>query len=125
MNIYPYNTGHLLIAPYRHIAALEKLPEPVLLDMLQLVQRSLKAIRKAYAPEGFNIGVNQGKAAGAGIEHHIHLHVVPRWGADTNFMPILGETRVLPQHLEASYARLKAAFGASRPAAARGRPRQR
>ena len=121
MNIYPYNNGHLLIAPYRHIAALENLPEPVLLDMLRLVQRSLKAIRKAYAPEGFNLGVNQGRAAGAGIEHHIHLHIVPRWGADTNFMPILGETRVLPQHLEASYARLKAAFGETRAGAARPR----
>lgn len=121
MNIYPYNNGHLLIAPYRHIAAIENLPEPVLLDMLQLAQASLKALRKAYAPEGFNLGVNQGKVAGAGIEHHIHLHIVPRWGADTNFMPILGETRVLPQHLEASYARLKAAFGEKRPAAARPR----
>ncbi len=121
MNIYPYSNGHLLIAPYRHIASLEKLPEPVLLDMLQLVQRSLKAIGKAYSPEGFNIGVNQGRAAGAGIEHHIHLHVVPRWGADTNFMPILGETRVLPQHLEASYTRLKAAFGEKRTTAARPR----
>lgn len=111
MNIYPYNNGHLLIAPYRHIGALEDLPDTILLDMLRLVQRSIKAVRKAYAPEGFNIGVNQGKVAGAGIEHHIHLHVVPRWSADTNFMPLLGETRVLPQHLKASHARLKAAFG--------------
>ncbi len=124
MNIYPYNNGHLLIAPYRHIATLEELPEPVLLDMMRLVQRSIKAIRKAYAPEGFNLGVNQGKAAGAGIEHHIHLHIVPRWRADTNFMPLLGETRVLPQHLEASYARLKAAFGERRTAVARSRRKQ-
>lgn len=121
MNIYPYNNGHLLIAPYRHIAAIEDLPEPVLLDMMRLVQQSLRAIRKAYAPEGFNLGVNQGRAAGAGIEHHIHLHIVPRWGADTNFMPLLGETRVLPQHLEASYQRLKAAFGEKRTATARPR----
>ena len=121
MNIYPYNNGHLLIAPYRHIAAIEDLPGPVLLDMLRLTQQSLTAIRKAYAPEGFNLGVNQGKVAGAGIEHHIHLHIVPRWGADTNFMPILGETRVLPQHLEESYARLKAAFGGKRTAVARPR----
>ena len=120
MNIYPYNNGHLLIAPYRHIGALEDLPETVVLDMLRLVQRSIKAIRKAYAPEGFNIGVNQGKVAGAGIEHHVHLHVVPRWGADTNFMPLLGETRVLPQHLRASYTRLKAAFNSN---VARPRPR--
>jgi len=120
MNIYPYNNGHLLIAPYRHLAAIEELPEPVLLDMLRLAQASLKALRKAYAPEGFNLGVNQGKAAGAGIAHHIHLHIIPRWGADTNFMPLLGETRVLPQHLKASYARLKAAF-AKKGAAARPR----
>ncbi len=119
MNIYPYNNGHLLIAPYRHIGALEELSEPVLLDMLRLVQRSIKAIRKAYAPDGFNVGVNQGKVAGAGIEHHIHLHIVPRWEADTNFMPLLGETRVLPQHLKSSYARLKTAFRDGRPAAAR------
>lgn len=123
MNIYPYNNGHLLIAPYRHIAAIEKLPEPVLLDMLRLVQQSLTAIRKAYAPEGFNIGVNQGAMAGAGIAHHIHLHIVPRWGADTNFMPVLSETRVLPQHLAASYVRLKAAFGEKQAAA--GRPRRK
>jgi ATP adenylyltransferase len=119
MNIYPYNNGHLLIAPYRHIATLEDLPQPVLLDMMRLVQQSIKAIRKAYAPEGFNLGVNQGKAAGAGIEHHIHLHIVPRWGADTNFMPLLGETRVLPQPLKAAYTRLKAAFGGRRAAVAR------
>ena len=118
MNIYPYNNGPLLIAPYRHIGALEDLPDTILLDMLRLVQRSIKAVRKAYAPEGFNIGVNQGKVAGAGIEHHIHLHIVPRWSADTNFMPLLGETRVLPQHLKASHARLKAAFGSGRSSSA-------
>ncbi len=116
MNIYPYTNGHLLIAPYRHIGAIEDLPETVLLDMLRLLQRSIKAIRKAYAPEGFNIGVNQGKVAGAGIEHHVHLHIVPRWSADTNFMPLLGETRVLPQHLKASYSRLKAVFGSGHSA---------
>ena len=110
MNIYPYNNGHLLIAPYRHIGHIEELPIPVLLDMLRLVQRSVKAIRQAYAPEGFNIGINQGRVAGAGIEHHLHLHIVPRWHADTNFMPLLAETRVLPQHLKASFSRLKSAF---------------
>ncbi|HLG44061.1 MAG TPA: HIT domain-containing protein [Nitrospirales bacterium] len=110
MNIYPYNNGHLLIAPYRHIGTLEDLPQPVVLDMLRLTQRAIRAIRRAYAPEGFNLGVNQGRVAGAGIEHHVHLHIVPRWGADTNFMTLLGETRVLPQDLKASYARLKASF---------------
>jgi len=110
MNIYPYNNGHLLIAPYRHIAAIEAVPPAVLLDMMRLLQRALKALHHAYAPEGFNIGINQGRVAGAGIEHHIHMHIVPRWGADTNFMPLLGETRVLPQHLKASFTRLKGAF---------------
>ncbi len=113
MNIYPYNNGHLLIAPYQHLANIEDLPPSVLLDMMRLVQRAIKAIRLAYAPEGFNLGINQGRVAGAGIEHHIHLHIVPRWGADTNFMPLLGETRVLPQHLKASFARLKAAFNSN------------
>jgi len=121
MNIYPYNNGHLLIAPYQHLAAIEDLPTPVLLDMLTLAQDSLKALRKAYAPEGFNLGVNQGTVAGAGIAHHIHLHIVPRWGADTNFMPLLAETRVLPQHLKASYTRLKAAFGTDQSSGVRTR----
>ena len=115
MNIYPYNNGHLLIAPYQHLATIEDLPSPVLFDMMRLVQRAIKAIRQAYAPEGFNLGINQGRVAGAGIEHHIHLHIVPRWDADTNFMPLLGETRVLPQHLKASFARLKAAFDKAEP----------
>ena len=122
LNIYPYNNGHLLVAPYQHIARLEDLPAAVLLDLMRLVQRAIKAIRRAYAPEGFNIGINQGRVAGAGIEHHVHLHIVPRWSADTNFMPLLGETRVLPQHLRASYVRLKAAFaGASATKHARSR----
>ena len=115
MNIYPYNNGHLLIAPYRHIAGIEELPKPIVLDMMLLVQRAIRAIRLAYEPEGFNIGINQGRVAGAGIDHHIHLHIVPRWNADTNFMPLLGETRVLPQHLRASFTRLKAAFARRAP----------
>src|SRR2546422_3670720 len=119
MNIYPYTNGHLLIAPYRQLGAIEDLPETVLLDMLRLLQRSIKAIRKAYTPEGFNIGVNQGKVAGAGIEHHVHLHIVPRWSADTNFMPLLGETRVLPQHLKPPSMALKRGFGSTHPP---GRP---
>jgi len=110
LNIYPYNNGHLLIAPYQHIATIEALPMPVLLDMMRLVQRAINVLRLAYAPEGFNLGVNQGRVAGAGIEHHVHVHIVPRWAADTSFMPLLGEIRVLPQHLKASFARLKAAF---------------
>jgi ATP adenylyltransferase len=122
MNIYPYNNAHLLIAPYRHIAGIEELPKPILLDMMLLVQRAIRAVRLAYAPEGFNIGINQGRVAGAGIEHHIHLHIVPRWEADTNFMPLLGETRVLPEHLRASFIRLKAAFAGRVPKQGGKRP---
>src|SRR2546425_1909675 len=103
LNAYPYNNGHLMVSPYRHVASIEELGEPELLELMTLTQASLAALRRAYAPEGFNIGVNQGKIAGAGMEHHVHLHIVPRWGADTNFMPVVGDTRVLPQSLEGSF----------------------
>ena len=106
LNTFPYTNGHVMIAPYEHIPSLEDLEAPALLELMQLTQRALGALREAYAPEGFNIGVNQGKAAGAGVEDHVHLHVVPRWGGDTNFMPVVGSTRVLPQSLDDSYERL-------------------
>lgn len=106
LNIYPYNNGHLMIAPYRHLDSLEKLGQEELLDMVRLVQRSVAILTQALKAEGFNLGINQGKIAGAGIEEHIHFHVVPRWSGDTNFMPILGNTKVVPEHLEATYAKL-------------------
>jgi ATP adenylyltransferase len=106
LNAFPYNNGHVMVAPYRHVAALEELDDATALELMQLTQRCLHALRDAYAPEGFNVGVNQGKVAGAGVADHVHLHVVPRWGADTNFMPVIGSTRVLPQSLEGSYAEL-------------------
>lgn len=111
LNAYPYNNGHLMISPYDHVPSIEDLGEETLLGLMRLTQRSLKAIRDAYAPEGFNIGVNQGKIAGAGVEDHVHLHVVPRWSADTNFMPVIGDTRVLPQSLDDSWATLSRLFG--------------
>ena len=110
LNAYPYNNGHLMVAPYEHEPSLEPLDEPTLLELMQLTRRSLGALREAYSPEGFNIGVNQGKVAGAGVEDHVHQHVVPRWGGDTNFMPVLGDTRVLPQSLDDSWATLSELF---------------
>ena len=114
LNAYPYNNGHLMVSPYRHVASIEELEGPELVELMTLTQESLGALRRAYAPEGFNLGVNQGKIAGAGVEHHVHLHVVPRWGADTNFMPVVGDTRVLPQSLEDSFDDLSKAFEAAR-----------
>jgi ATP adenylyltransferase len=110
LNAYPYNNGHVMVAPYEHVPSIEDLDDGVLLELMRLTQRSLAALREAYAPEGYNIGVNEGKVAGAGFDDHIHLHVVPRWGADTNFMPVIGSTRVLPQSLEDSYETLSKLF---------------
>jgi ATP adenylyltransferase len=110
LNAYPYTNGHVMVSPYRHVPSLEELDEPTLLEMMVLVRTSMGAIRQAYAPEGFNVGVNQGKVAGAGVEEHVHMHVVPRWGGDTNFMPVIADTRVLPQSLEDSYRELTAAW---------------
>ena len=111
LNSYPYNNGHVMVSPYEHVPSIEELDDEVLLELMRLTQRSLRAVRDAYSPEGFNIGVNEGKVAGAGFDDHVHLHVVPRWGADTNFMPVIGSTRVLPQSLDDSYETLSRLFG--------------
>jgi ATP adenylyltransferase len=110
LNAYPYNNGHLMVSPYRHVPSIEELDEPDLLELMTLAQESLRVLTQVYAPEGFNMGINQGKVAGAGVEHHVHLHVVPRWGADTSFMPVIGDTRVLPQSLDDSYRDISRAF---------------
>ena len=110
LNAYPYTSGHLMVSPNEHVDSLEELDADTLLELMTLTQRSLGAIRETYSPEGFNLGVNQGKVAGAGIEDHVHLHVVPRWAGDTNFMPVVGGARVLPQSLEDSYAALSPLF---------------
>jgi ATP adenylyltransferase len=102
LNAYPYAPGHVMVAPVRHVAALEDLDADEMLETMQLASRSILAIRHAMAPDGFNVGLNEGKVAGAGIADHLHLHVVPRWAGDTNFMPILGDTNVIPQALEAT-----------------------
>ena len=106
LNIYPYNPGHLMVAPYRHMANLEELTDEELFEHFDLVRRSIKALTEAYKPQGFNIGINLGRLAGAGIEDHVHTHVVPRWGGDTNFMTVVSDTRVIPDALDATYAEL-------------------
>ena len=110
LNAYPYNNGHLMVAPFKHVPSIEQLDERELLELMTLTQRGIGALREVYAPQGFNIGVNQGAAGGAGIADHMHLHVVPRWGGDTNFMPVIGSTRVLPQALGDSWRELSERF---------------
>jgi ATP adenylyltransferase len=110
LNRYPYSNGHLMVIPYVHVPSLEDLDEPTLSEMMQIVNLSLAVLREAYAPHGFNVGVNLGRAAGAGIAEHVHMHVVPRWMADTNFMPVVGNTRVIPELLDDGYSRLKPIF---------------
>jgi ATP adenylyltransferase len=107
LNAYPYNPGHLMIAPFRHVARLEDLTKEELSEHFEMVTNSTQAIAETLNPEGFNIGLNMGKAAGAGVVDHIHTHVVPRWTGDTNFMPIISNTKVLPQALDSTYQKLK------------------
>lgn len=99
LNLYPYNSGHLMVVPYRHVADYADLEEPEYVELATFTQRSLTALRKASGAQGFNVGMNLGLVAGAGIAAHLHQHVVPRWGGDTNFMPVVGHTKVLPQLL--------------------------
>ncbi len=110
MNIYPYNSGHVMVAPYRHVAELEALEPGETAELMELAARCTTALKRAMHPEGINLGINLGKAAGAGYDAHLHLHIVPRWVGDTNFMPVVGETKVLPETLEETYARLKSAL---------------
>jgi ATP adenylyltransferase len=113
LNLYPYTTGHLMIAPYEHIATLEGAPQETLQEMMSLTARAEKALRQVYVPDGLNIGMNLGESAGAGIAGHIHMHVLPRWTGDGSFMTTVAETRVLPETLETTYERLKAALSAA------------
>lgn len=108
LNLYPYNNGHLMILPYEHVASLEELPPEVQAEMIHLVSHFIQLVRQAMDPDGFNVGINIGKQAGAGIDDHIHIHVVPRWQGDTNFMPVIAEMRVIPELLDETYVRLKA-----------------
>ncbi|MCC6730366.1 MAG: HIT domain-containing protein [Chthonomonadales bacterium] len=107
LNAFPYSNGHLMVTPYRHTANLDDLSDRELLELMTLTRRAVNLLRVAFHPDGFNIGVNMGRVAGAGIADHVHIHVVPRWHGDTNFMTVLGDTRVIPEDLSAVYARLK------------------
>ena len=106
MNIFPYNSAHLMVSPFQHIGCLTKLNAAESKEMNQLTHRCIEILRAAINPEGFNIGYNIGKAGGAGYDEHIHCHIVPRWIGDTNFMPVLAETKVHPEHLKATYNKL-------------------
>jgi ATP adenylyltransferase len=110
LNRFPYNNGHVMVVPYAHVATLEDLDPATSAELMALTQLSLEALREAYDPEGFNVGANIGAAAGAGVENHIHMHVVPRWTGDTNYMTTLGRTRVIPEWIDQIYERLRPIF---------------
>jgi ATP adenylyltransferase len=111
LNKYPYNPGHLMVIPGRHVGDIEDLTDDESLELQRLLQRSVRALREESEPHGFNLGMNLGRIAGAGIPDHLHWHVVPRWSGDTNFMPVVGETRVLPELVEETARRLTPHFG--------------
>ncbi len=110
MNAYPYNPGHLLVAPYRHVASLEDLTTEELHEHFELVSRCIRVLRETMSPAGFNLGTNIGQVAGAGIADHVHTHVVPRWQGDMNFMPVVADTRVIPEALADTYRQLRGKF---------------
>lgn len=110
MNRFPYNNGHLLVAPVRHVAGLEGLTDEEMLDLFRTVQGASDVLRDVMNPEGFNVGVNLGRVAGAGMEDHLHIHIVPRWNGDSNYMTVLGEVRVIPEHLRETYRILRPCF---------------
>jgi len=110
LNLYPYNNGHLMVVPNRHIASLAAATHEELCEMIELTQRAEVALGEAYAPHGMNVGINLGKPAGAGILDHLHIHIVPRWNGDTNFMTVIGQTRVLPEELPQTAERLRPIF---------------
>jgi len=113
LNLYPYTTGHMLVTPYAHVGDLDQLAPGTLAEMMELAQRLQVALRKCYNPEGYNLGMNLGRCAGAGVADHLHLHLLPRWTGDSNFMTVVGETRVQPEDLFATYDKLAPFFPAS------------
>ena len=106
MNLYPYNTGHVMVTPYRHVGELELLEGAEIKELMDLTTLAIKAIKREMSPQGFNLGINLGKAAGAGFDEHVHMHIVPRWQGDTNFMPVVGESKVMPENIADTYDRL-------------------
>lgn len=114
LNRFPYNNGHLMVVPVRHVATAERLTDAEGEEMLALLRQALAALRRSFAPDGFNLGVNIGRTAGAGVVGHVHLHVVPRYNGDTNFMPVVAETKVVSEHLAETYRRLAGFFAGGR-----------
>jgi ATP adenylyltransferase len=112
LNTYPYTPGHVMVVPFTHLDQLQKLPREAAHEMMELSQGMEAVLRQLYSPDGVNLGMNIGKAAGAGVAGHIHMHVLPRWVADANFVSVVGETRILPESLEMTYNRIKGALGA-------------
>jgi ATP adenylyltransferase len=113
LNAFPYNPGHLMAAPYRHLGDYEALTPEELAEMMAFAGTAIRAMREDSGPHGFNLGMNLGQVAGAGIADHLHLHLVPRWGGDTNFMPIIGQTKILPELLAETYRRLRPYFASN------------
>ena len=111
LNSFPYASGHVMIVPFAHLDELHKLPDAAAQEMMALSQRMERVLRQVYSPDGINLGMNIGRAAGAGVAGHVHMHVLPRWVGDTNFMTVTGETRVLPETLEVTYERIRTALG--------------
>ncbi|MCU0577929.1 MAG: HIT domain-containing protein [Desulfobacterota bacterium] len=110
MNKYPYNNGHLLVAPVRHIPSLDTLSSREMANLLGMVRQAVAILKQVFNPEGFNVGLNLGRVAGAGIADHLHFHIVPRWNGDTNFMAVVGDLRVIPEHLDQTFERLSGYF---------------
>jgi len=110
LNRYPYTSGHVMVVPYQHVATLTDLDADAAAEMMQLARSTEQHLRQVYHPDGFNLGMNVGKSAGAGITGHVHLHILPRWYGDANFMTVVGETRVVPEELETTWERLRSAF---------------
>ena len=110
LNLYPYNNGHLMIAPFEHVSSIELLDSATLIELMEQAKLALHALRTTMHPDGFNMGINQGKVAGAGFAEHVHYHIVPRWNGDTNFMPVLADTKVMPEHLDVVYHKLLSAI---------------
>ncbi len=112
MNLYPYNSGHLMVVPYRHCADLTLLTAEETTEIMELTKRMIRALRAVSNPDGFNVGSNLGRTAGAGIDQHVHLHIVPRWSGDTNFMPVLADTKLISEDMEETLRKLRAALAA-------------
>jgi ATP adenylyltransferase len=116
LNLYPYNSGHCMVVPFRAVAEPGELTDAEMLEMMQLVALVVRALRRGMGAQGFNLGMNLGRVAGAGIPRHVHFHVVPRWAGDTNFMPVVGGTKVMPESLEDTYAKVRQAIDEERRA---------